>query len=399
MTQEFTPFDKVLEDYRNGKMVILLDHVDRENEGDLAIATEFVTTEALAFMANHARGLICTSIGPEIAERLNIPLQVTNNNAPFNTPFALTIDHKTVAGRGVLLESRAKTMRALVDPNATADDFVSPGHVFPLIANPAGVIARQGQTEGSSDLARLAGLQPSGVICEIMNPDGTVMKGQALHDFAKEHNIAITWVPEIIKYRIQGEALIRKVAENICDTEFGTFRALVFKEDVSAKEHMALVYGDLSSTPTPLVRIHSECLTGDVFGSLRCDCGEQLARSARMIQEAGAGIILYLRQEGRGIGLGNKLKAYALQDMGLDTVEANEELGFAADERDFIVAARILQALSVSQVRLMTNNPDKLETLQQHGIQIVERVQIIVEPTDHSRGYLEAKRTKLGHLY
>lgn len=397
-TVVLSPFADVLRDYGSGKMVIIVDHVDRENEGDLCVATEHVTQETLQFMADHGRGLICVSVDTAVAQKLNLPFQVQNNNSPFNTPFTVTVDHKSVTHRGVLPQSRALTMRALLEENAEPEDFVSPGHVFPLIAHPAGVIGRQGQTEGSYDLARLAGCKPSGVICEILHPDGTMLRGEALFEFAKKHNLTVTSVSEIIRHRVRDEVLVREVAQSSLETDFGRFRTYVFQDDVDSKEHLALVYGDIKKR-IPLVRVHSECLTGDVFGSLRCDCGEQLEYAAKTIVKEGSGIILYLRQEGRGIGLTNKLKAYALQDSGLDTVEANESLGFAADERDFKVAGSILDALGVSKIRILTNNPDKVETLKQSGIEVVERVPLVVPATEHSKAYLETKRSKLGHIF
>lgn len=400
MNSSVSIVQKAIADLQNGKMVVLVDNPDRENEGDLCMATEHLTESHVQFMAEHGRGLICVSIDAEVATKLNLPLQTQVNNSQFGTPFAVSVDHKSVASVGVLPSSRAFTMRKLVEEGALPQDFVSPGHVFPLIANSAGVIGRQGQTEGSYDLARLAGLAPSGVICEILNPDGTMMRGEELTKFSKLHGLTILSVSDIIQYRVNFEVLVRDVADSFMDTDFGRFKVHVFQDDSDQKEHLALVYGDLkrARSKAPLVRIHSECLTGDVFGSLRCDCGQQLSSAAKQIVNDGCGVILYLRQEGRGIGLLNKLKAYALQDQGLDTVEANLELGFSADERDFVVAANMLVSLGVTSARLLTNNPEKIDTIESRGINVTERVALVVEPNEHSREYLATKRTKLGHL-
>lgn len=398
-----SPFEEVLDDYRAGKMVIIVDASDRENEGDLAVATEMLTTDKLSFMMREARGLICTTITPAISKKLDLPLQVMNNSSPFNTPFAVSIDCKEVLHTGVTASSRTLTMHRLVSEDACADDFISPGSVFPLISNPAGVLGRQGQTEGAFDLARISGLQPSGVICEIMNEDGSMARGGDINEFARKHELKVTSVGEIIKYRLREEVFVRKVAESELETDFGTFSVSVFQDDVLGKEHLALVYGDLrgsiNADKAVLVRVHSECLTGDVFGSRRCDCCQQLHQSMNAIVEAGVGVLLYLRQEGRGIGLANKLKAYELQDRGLDTVEANIELGFAADERDFVVAARMLSALKIEKVRLLTNNPDKVKELKENGIQVQERIGVEVPHDPISAEYLNTKREKLGHLF
>ncbi len=393
------PFDQVIASFRAGKMVVLVDDARRENEGDLVIATEKLTTEAVSFMMREARGLICVSISRERAQKLNLPLQVLSNNSPFNTPFTVSVDHRSVGNDGVTASSRVKTMRALVDPDARPEDFVSPGHVFPLIANPLGVIGRQGQTEGSFDLARFAGFSPSGVICEILGSDGNVVRGKALQEFADSHDILISSVEEIIRHRVREEILLREVARSPLHTDYGTFLTCVFQDDVDGKEHLALVKEPLvdSKEGAALVRIHSECLTGDVFGSRRCDCGAQLAFSLAKIAEQG-GVLLYLQQEGRGIGLGNKLQAYALQDQGHDTVEANIKLGFPADMRDYAVAARMLHSLGVRRVRLLTNNPDKVAHLAKFAIEVSERIPVIVQPDEFSVGYLRTKKEKMGHL-
>lgn len=394
----FDPVDQVIAAYAQGEMVIIADDDDRENEGDLAIATEKVTPEAIAFMAREGRGLICVSISRELGELLDLPLQVVNNNSPFRTAFAVSVDHKAVANCGLSATSRAFTLRKLIDPVSKAEDFVSPGNVFPLLANPAGVVARNGQTEASYDLARLAGLTPSGVICEILEPNGTMARRPSLEIFAKKHRLLMTSVADIQRFRIENESLLRQSAESLLETESGVYRVSVFRDDVSQKEHLALVYGDVSCEDAPLVRLHSECLTGDVFGSRRCDCGTQLGLSMEKIECEGAGVILYLRQEGRGIGLANKIKAYHLQDQGHDTVEANLQLGFEADERDFRIGAKILQLLGIRNVRLMTNNPRKVAALSEQGLQVQERVSLVGPPDELNQAYLEAKRDKLGHL-
>ncbi len=400
MSFPIAPFDEVVKRYAAGEMVIIVDDADRENEGDIAIATECITPAAMTFMMREARGLICVSIAPELAERLSLPLQVLNNNSPFHTPFAVSIDHRSVGTSGVTNTSRALTLRKLVEPGAQAGDFVSPGHIFPLVANPAGVIGRQGQTEGSFDLARIAGRISSGVICEILNPDGTMTRGAALAEFAARHGLLITSIAEIIRYRVNEEVLVREVSRRTLSTDHGPFETRVFQDDADGKEHLALVRGDRSvwSDPRgPLVRIHSECLTGDVFGSRRCDCGAQLEYALELIAGEDAGLVLYLRQEGRGIGLANKLRAYELQDRGRDTVDANLELGFEADSRDFAVAAKILGALGVSKIRLVTNNPRKFEQLTTLGIEITARVPVVVPTDEYSKGYIETKRRRMGH--
>jgi 3,4-dihydroxy 2-butanone 4-phosphate synthase / GTP cyclohydrolase II len=400
MSLQLSAFSSVIDEFRTGNAVIMVDDENRENEGDLIVASELVTEEHIALMLREARGLICASLSSESANRLNLPLQTLNNNSVFQTPFAVGVDHIKVASQGVTARARAFTIKHLVDSTSRPYDFVSPGHVFPLIAHPAGVLGRQGQTEGSFDLARLAGLQPSGVLCEILNPDGSMARGEQLTSYAARFGLKLTSVAEVIRHRIKSEVLVREEACGKYKTDYGTFLSSVFIDDVDGKEHLVLQYGpELMQQPdhAPLVRVHSECLTGDVFTSRRCDCGKQLAGAARKIVAEGAGVVLYLRQEGRGIGLGNKVKAYALQDNGSDTVEANVRLGFKPDERDFAVAAKILNTLGISKIRLMTNNPDKVNTLKRFGLTVVERVPIIAEPDECSREYLETKRQKMGH--
>jgi len=394
-------FNDILADIRDGKPVVVVDSADRENEGDIILATEKVTPDIVAFLTREARGLICVSISAEVSERLRLPLQVINNNSPFQTPFAINIDHRDVGANGVTAEGRARTMRALIEPGAQAHNFVSPGHVFPLIANSAGVLGRPGHTEGAYDLARLAGLSPSGILCEVLDPDGTMSRGDRLQAFAVRHGLKITSIQAIREYRAFHEVAVRQLSESDVETDYGVFHATVFVEDAGLKEHIAMVRGEISKMPAsyaPLVRLHSECLTGDVFGSRRCDCGRQLDGAMKLITEEGAGLILYLRQEGRGIGLENKIRAYALQDQGLDTVEANVHLGFDPDERDFAVGAHMLLAMGIRAVRLITNNPAKAVALSRFGIAVVERIPMLVDPDPYSEAYLRTKREKLGHL-
>jgi 3,4-dihydroxy 2-butanone 4-phosphate synthase/GTP cyclohydrolase II len=394
-------FSDILADIRAGKAVIVVDSADRENEGDLILATEKVTPEMVTFLTREARGLICVSIPAEVADRLRLPLQVLNNNSPFQTPFAINVDHKDVAARGVTAEGRARTMRALIEPEAQPHHFVSPGHVFPLIANSAGVMGRPGHTEGAFDLARLAGLSPSGILCEVLNPDGTMARGGQLQAFASKHGLRITSIQAIREYRAFHEIAVRQLSEGDVETDYGSFHAVVFADDAGKKEHVAMIRGELAKMPAsyaPLVRLHSECLTGDVFGSRRCDCGRQLDGAMKLITEEGAGLVLYLRQEGRGIGLENKVRAYALQDQGLDTVEANVHLGFGPDERDFAVGAHMLLAMGIRAIRLITNNPAKAAALSRFGIAVVERIPMVVEADPYSESYLRTKREKLGHL-
>lgn len=393
-----TDFGEVIEAFREGRMVIIADDADRENEGDLVIATDKVTPDALNFMMTEARGLICVSIPKEVSDRLDLPPQVSDNQSPFSTPFTVSVDHRNVAAEGVTSSARAFTMKMLIAPESRPEDFISPGHVFPLVANAAGVLGRQGQTEGSLDLARISGRIPSGILCEILKLDGTMARGDELVSFSKKHSIPLTSVAAIVDYRIRREIFVREVSHSRLKTAYGEFETKVFIDDADQKEHLVIVIGDPYSAPSPLVRIHSECLTGDVFGSLRCDCGEQLKRSIELMRKEGAGVVLYLRQEGRGIGLLEKLKAYALQDEGHDTVDANIRLGFEADQRDFAVASHILHALGIESLRLLTNNPRKLEALSSHGIAVRERIPIVCEPTEYSRAYLETKRVKLGHM-
>lgn len=390
--------EDVLEDMRQGKMVILVDDEDRENEGDLTMAAEMVTPEAINFMAKFGRGLICLTMTSEKCDQLRLPLMVSSNTSSFGTAFTVSIEAKKGVTTGISAADRAHTILTAVNDECKAEDLARPGHIFPLRARSGGVLVRAGQTEGSVDLARLAGLKPAGVICEIMNDDGTMARMPELKKFAKEHGLKICTIADLVAYRMKNESFVRRAAEAALPTDYGEFKAIVFENDVDNLEHLALVKGDITPDNPVLVRVHSECMTGDVFGSRRCDCGGQLHRAMEMIEAEGAGILLYMRQEGRGIGLVNKLKAYVLQDQGKDTVEANIALGFKADLRDYGIGAQILVNLGVKKIRLMTNNPKKLIGLDGYGMQVVERVPIQVEPTKSNIKYLKAKREKLGHL-
>jgi 3,4-dihydroxy 2-butanone 4-phosphate synthase / GTP cyclohydrolase II len=393
--------EAALEELRAGRMLILVDDEDRENEGDLCLAAERVTPEAINFMAKHGRGLICLSLPPERAERLQLTMMVpeAQNTTPFGTAFTVSIEARHGVTTGISAADRAHTIRVAMDPASGPADLARPGHVFPLIAKPGGVLRRAGQTEGAVDLTRLAGLAPGGVICEIMNDDGTMARMSELRVFAKQHGLSILAINDLIRFRLRTESLVRMHAEANLPTEHGDFRAIVFKNDIDHVDHVALVRGDIDPTVPTLVRVHSECMTGDTFGSLRCDCGEQLRAAMKLIQDEGRGVILYMRQEGRGIGLANKIMAYSLQDNeNLDTVQANERLGFPPDLRDFGVGMQILARLGVGKMRLLTNNPAKRAGLEGYGLSIVERVPIEIEPNEKNVGYLRTKREKLGHL-
>ncbi len=390
--------EDVLEDLKQGKMIILVDDEDRENEGDLTIAAEKVTPEAINFMARYGRGLICLALSPDIVEQLRLPLMVYQNLSPFKTAFTVSVEARTGVTTGISAADRAHTILTAVAQDAKPEDLIMPGHVFPLRARRGGVLFRTGQTEGSVDLARLGGLKPAAVICEVMNDDGTMARLPDLERFAEKHGMKIATVADVIAYRMRNESFVHKAAETILPTPFGEFKAIAFVNDIDDYEHLAIVKGEIDPEQDVLVRVHSECLTGDVFGSYRCDCGEQLQKAMAMLQQEGLGVILYLQQEGRGIGLANKLKAYALQDQGLDTVEANEELGFKADMRDYGVGAQILVALGVRKMRLITNNPKKMIGLEGYGLTVTDRVPIETEPKPENLKYLLTKCQKLGHL-
>ncbi|RLA77688.1 MAG: bifunctional 3,4-dihydroxy-2-butanone-4-phosphate synthase/GTP cyclohydrolase II [Deltaproteobacteria bacterium] len=393
--------EEVIEDFKAGKMVILVDDEDRENEGDLCIAAEKVTPEAINFMAKYGRGLICLALTEEQVEKLHLPMMVSDaeNKTPHGTAFTVSIDARHGITTGISAQDRAKTILTAIADDVRPDDLVRPGHVFPLKARRGGVLVRAGHTEASVDLARLAGLKPAAVICEIMNEDGTMARMPDLERFARRHGIKIATIADLIKYRLTKERLVRRVATATLPTRYGgEFLAILYESEIDAQHHLALVKGDISTGEPVLVRVHSQCLTGDVFGSLRCDCGDQLHEAMRMIDEEGRGVLLYMRQEGRGIGLANKIKAYFLEEHGKDTVEANEALGFKPDLRDYGIGAQILVDLGLRKIRLMTNNPRKIVGLEGYGIEVVERVPIEVPPRKENIRYLRTKKEKLGHI-
>jgi len=388
----------VIEDIKAGKLVIIVDDEDRENEGDLALAAEKVTTEAINFMAKHARGLICLPTTGERLDELRIPLMVGENTSKFSTAFTVSIEAKHRVSTGISAADRAETIKAVINPKTKAEDIARPGHMFPLRAKDGGVLARAGHTEAIVDLAKLAGLYPAGAICEVMNEDGSMARLPQLEVMAEKYEIKIVTVADLISHRLRHERLVHRIAEAKLPTSHGEFTAIAYKSDIDPDEHLALVMGDISTEEPVLVRVHSECVTGDIFGSLRCDCGEQIALAMQSIAEEGRGVFLYMRQEGRGIGFHNKIRAYALQDKGLDTVEANLSLGFAPDLRDYGIGAQILAELGLHKIRLLTNNPKKVIGLEGYGLKVVETMPIIIPPNPHNRHYLEIKQKKLGHL-
>jgi 3,4-dihydroxy 2-butanone 4-phosphate synthase/GTP cyclohydrolase II len=392
--------EQAIADIKAGKMVILVDDEDRENEGDLTIAAEMVTPEAINFMAKFGRGLICLTLTGDRCDTLDLPLMVRNNTSPFETGFTVSIEARCGVTTGISAHDRATTIQAAIADDAKATDLVRPGHIFPLRARDGGVMVRVGQTEGSVDLARLAGLRPFGVICEVMDEDGTMARMPALEGFSEEHGIGICTIADLVEYRIHNESFVHRAAETVIPTAFGgDFQMIAFENDVDELTHIALVKGEIDPDKPVLVRVHSECMTGDIFGSMRCDCGDQLHQAMGMIDAEGAGVILYLRQEGRGIGLINKLKAYELQrTCGLDTVEANLKLGFKEDLRDYGIGAQMLRDIGVRRMRLLTNNPKKMVGLEGYGLSIVEQVALEGNTNEHNRCYLQCKKLKMGHL-
>jgi 3,4-dihydroxy 2-butanone 4-phosphate synthase / GTP cyclohydrolase II len=398
MSSAVTPFasiEEAVEDVRNGKMVVVVDDPERENEGDLVVAAQFATAEAVNFMATHARGLICLCLTGERCEELGLPQMTPRNEAPLGTAFTNSVEAREGVTTGISAADRAHTIKVAIDPQSTAHDLVQPGHVFPLRARDGGVLVRAGQTEAAVDLARLAGLTPAGVVCEIMNEDGTMARVPDLGPYCERHGLRMVTVADLIEYRRRTEKLVERVVSVQLPTEFGFFTAIAFRETLTGRDHVALVMGEIGDDV--LVRVHSECLTGDVFHSLRCDCGEQLEAALAAISAEGSGVLLYMAQEGRGIGLLNKLRAYELQEQGLDTVDANLALGFAADEREWGIGNQILADLGITTMRLLTNNPKKVSGVEAYGLKVTEQVPIEMPPRPENARYLAAKRDKLGH--
>ncbi|MEJ6949788.1 bifunctional 3,4-dihydroxy-2-butanone-4-phosphate synthase/GTP cyclohydrolase II [Natronospora cellulosivora (SeqCode)] len=389
--------DEALQDIKAGKMIIVVDDEDRENEGDLIMAAEKVSQESINFMISKGRGLVCVPLEEDRINKLDLPAMVKHNTDTHETAFTISVDHKDTT-TGISAAERALTVQELVNLDSKADDFNRPGHIFPLIAKRGGVLRRAGHTEAAIDLARLAGLKPAGVICEIINEDGTMARLPQLEDFAKNHDLKIISIEDLIAYRKKKDKLVNKAAEAVLPTKFGNFTIKVYTTELDDKEHVAIIKGDVKDQEDVLVRVHSECLTGDIFGSLRCDCGEQLATALQMIENEGMGVLLYMRQEGRGIGLINKIKAYNLQDDGLDTVEANVALGFDPDLRDYGIGAQILADLGLSSLQLITNNPKKIIGLEGYGLRVSDRVALEIDPNEKNEFYLQVKKDKMGHL-
>jgi len=393
-----SPIQDILEELRQGRQIILVDDEDRENEGDLVVAAEKVTPEAINFMARYGRGLICMPMTEERIKELDLPPMTAENTSPFTTAFHVSFEAATGITTGISAHDRAHTVRVAADPTTRAGDLVRPGHVFPLAAREGGVLVRAGQTEGSIDLMRLAGLRRASVICEIMNDDGTMARMPQLERFAETHGVKICSIEDIINYRRRTERLVHRAAETVLPSEFGDFKLILYETDIDDYQHLVLVRGEVAGKGDVLVRVHSECFTGDVLGSLRCDCGKQLHQALRMIDAEGCGVLVYMRQEGRGIGLLNKIKAYALQDQGMDTVEANVHLGFDPDPREYGIGAQILTDLGVSSMRLLTNNPIKRAGIEGYGLHVSGRVPIEIPPNETNRKYMETKKAKMGHL-
>jgi 3,4-dihydroxy 2-butanone 4-phosphate synthase/GTP cyclohydrolase II len=393
----FAPIDEAIEDIRQGKFVVVVDAADRENEGDLTIAAQFATPEAINFMATHGRGLICLCLTPERVDELGLRMMTEHNETPFGTAFTVSIEAREGITTGISAPDRSRTIQVAIDPSKGHADVVEPGHVFPLRARPGGVLERAGQTEAAVDLARLAGLLPAGVVCEVMRDDGTMARVPDLIPYSKRHGVKLITVQDLIEYRRRTEKLVERTVATRLPTAYGEFTAVAFREKLTGKTHVALVRGEVEGAEDVLVRVHSECLTGDVFHSLRCDCGEQLELALEQIAAEERGVLLYMAQEGRGIGLLNKLRAYELQEEGLDTVEANLRLGFPADARDYGIGNQILADLGLSTIRILTNNPKKIVGIEGFGLKVVEQVPIEVPPNAENRRYLEAKRRKLGH--